>query len=778
MGDTATTRKPRAETLLDVTPLLAMLAQWPDAILLFDSDARLYWSNTRALRLIGTERADTRGLGAPALGLPWLMAPEQFVAASSGTIVQFRAGPVETPHRYDVCLRRIEVGDARHAVVCTVAEHVGATALASGSEREQSFDAAQAGMWRWDLQSGEAFVDEAWCRHQHLDPCGGAEHEARWAGQIHPDDSTDYRRRLAELRSGAATYFEDEYRILTLENQWLWILQRGRVVARAADGTPLRVIGICIDIDRRKREETASKANESRLATALWGARAAFWQWHLPTDVRTMSPMWYAMTRYTREQWDSITDPWLTRLHPDDRDVVIAAVDRYCSGAADSLEYEYRLKIASGEWKWMLDRARAVEWDLEGNTAVIMGVSLDIDAQKRAEVELRASEDRLQTAVWGARMGLWETDLSTDTTRWFDHWCAQYGIDPCEGADHQRRWLANIHPSDAAGAAQRYQNHLDGEQDFYDSEYRVKTSNGSWRWIYARARITERDENNAPRRMVGVCMDVDARCQAEMQKHFTQPWLETALSVARGAMWHWQVEPFEVTYTDSYYRLFGFDPLIGRAQQRFWYNHLHPEDRERATQIAQGLVDGKTELYEQEYRVRCADGRWMWVLDRACVLLRDAQGKGQQMVGFVLDFTERRAQREALRATDQLFRYATMAARGMIFEVDFATGQISRICASSPLGYHPDEIGNSRADWIALVHPEDLPTFDAARPMIDSETSSGHAEYRVRHKDGHWVRVRTSAVTLTDAAGVPMRRVGFLQVLSGPDQTRCFQALT
>src|SRR5580658_7406506 len=472
MGETASTRELRAPIALETPPLLAMLEQWPGAVLLFDADARLHWCNESARALSTSRREELRGLGAPGLGLAWVMAPEQFIAVLSGQEQQFRAGPPEAPQKYEVRMRRVSLSGTRSAVMCLVEPHAMRNEE-TGSEREQSFDAAQAGIWRWDLATDEASVDEAWCRHQQLNPCADGEHPTRWALQIHPDDSPDYRRRLAELRSGASAYFEDEYRILTRDNRWVWILQRGRVVARNTDGTPQRVIGICLDIDRRKREETASKANEARLATALWGARAAFWQWHLPTDVRTMSPMWYAMTRYTREQWEKVSNPWLSRVHEDDREEVVRAVDQYRKGSVDSLEYEYRLKVASGEWKWMLDRARAVEWDLDGNPMVIMGVSLDIDAQKRAEMALRASEVRLQTTVWGARMGLWETDLANDDTRWFDNWCAQYGIDPCEGPKHQERWVANIHPADAAdaaGATQRYQDHLEGRQDFYDSE--------------------------------------------------------------------------------------------------------------------------------------------------------------------------------------------------------------------------------------------------------------------------------------------------------------------
>jgi PAS domain S-box-containing protein len=770
MSDTATNRQLRASTPVDKKALLlAVLEQWPGAILLFDADARLHWCNESARQLSPLRREDLRGLGAPGLGLPWVMAPEQFVAALSGSQLQFRAGPTEEPQKYDVRLRRVDLGGVRDAVLCIVEQHATATEEATRSEREQSFDAAQAGMWRWNIQTDEASVDEAWCRHLQLNPCSGADHAHRWSVQIHPDDSADYRRRIAELRSGATAYFEDEYRILTLDNRWVWILQRGRVVARDADGTPQRVIGICIDIDRRKREETASKANEARLATALWGARAAFWQWHLPTDSRTMSPMWFAMTRYTREEWDKLTDPWLSRLHPEDHAPVIKAVEDYRSGVVDSLEYEYRMRVASGEWKWMLDRARAVEWDLEGNPAVIMGVSLDIDAQKRAEMALRASEVRLQTAVWGARMGLWETDLVTNSTRWFDDWCSQYGIDPSEGQDHTSRWLANIHPADAAAAVQRYQDHLDGKQDFYDAECRIRTIEGQWRWIYFSGRVTERDENNTPLRIVGVCMDIDARRRAEMQKHFTQPWLEKALEVARGGMWHWRVEPHEVTYTDSYYRLFGIDPLAGRSQSRFWYDNIHPDDRERASAVANDMMAGKTETYEQEYRMRRADGRWMWVLDRACAMARDERGKAQQLVGFVIDFTERRAQREALRASEEIFRYATMTGGGTIVEVDFITGRLKGFGSERLLGYRSEELGTVMREWEAEIHPDDVALFRAYRSAHSIQGHSTVIEYRVRHKHGHYVRVRGAGVTITDGDGKPSRRISFLQAVEAPD---------
>ena len=117
----------------------------------------------------------------------------------------------------------------------------------------------------------------------------------------------------------------------------------------------------------------------------------------------------------------------------------------------DSVEFEYRFQTASGEYRWMQDRGRAVEWDLSGRPVLVIGVTLDIDATKRAEAHLASSEHMLETAAWGAGIGLWETNFVTDTTRWFNDWCDRHDIDPCDGGGHVSRWDENLHPGRRAG---------------------------------------------------------------------------------------------------------------------------------------------------------------------------------------------------------------------------------------------------------------------------------------------------------------------------------------
>ena len=261
-------------------------------------------------------------------------------------------------------------------------------------QRDRAIAAAGVGIWQWDVRAGEASFDPLWCRGVGIDPHAWA--SGGWHRNVHPDDLADLRKRLTELAANGANPFEAEYRLLTDDYRWVWILQRGRVIERDAEGRTLHVAGICIDIDERKREEVGQREHESRLATALWGARAAFWTWHVPTNKGTRSALWYAMTGYTREQWDSVPLPFTSRLHPEDREQTLAAARAHIEGRSESMESEYRIRTADGGWKWMLGRGRSVEWDLEGKATLVIGVSLDIDAQKQAEQQLLHGETRFE----------------------------------------------------------------------------------------------------------------------------------------------------------------------------------------------------------------------------------------------------------------------------------------------------------------------------------------------------------------------------------------------
>ena len=240
------------------------------------------------------------------------------------------------------------------------------TALAAAAplpaEFRSALELAQAAVWDWHVSADRFQVDEAWLRALGVDLYTSVMPCAEWKRRIHPDDLGAFIAATDSCNHGGDR-FECEYRLLAAGHRWLWVLHRGRVVQRERDGSAQRITGLVLDIDRRKSEEVARSDSESRLATALWGARAAFWQWHVPSNARTSSPLWLAMTGYSRAQWDAMPNPWFSNLHPDDRDRVDKQLQEHAQGDRDSVEFEYRFQTAGGEYRWMQDRGRAVEWE-------------------------------------------------------------------------------------------------------------------------------------------------------------------------------------------------------------------------------------------------------------------------------------------------------------------------------------------------------------------------------------------------------------------------------
>ena len=538
---------------------------------------------------------------------------------------------------------------------------------AGDTQRRRAIAATHVGSWHRHLGTGVAQVDVGWCQALGLDPCTGDDHIERWARRIHPDDAARFLRAHLEMQDASAARheFELEYRILTLDSRWLWLLQRGRVLRRDDEERPLEVAGICIEIDARKRAEVEAHENESRLATALWGARAAFWQIHRPSDTAFRSPLWYAMTGYTQEAWEEQSQPWLSRVHPDDQPLVQRLIDEHLEGRSQHLELKYRLRCANGAWKWIMDRGRVVEWDFDGQPVALIGVSIDIDEQKRAELALRSTEARLETAIWGAGVGLYELDCTTGATRWLNDWCSRFDIDPCEGEDHVDRWDSHIHPADLGTARVRFSGHLEGREEYYDAEYRIRTRAGAWRWIFERGRVVERDAAGQALRLVGTCMDIDERKRAALVAEESQLRLRQSEQLLSAVTAH---APIWLMLLDTEVRIafinrpIGAEPtegLIGRCFYDFFDQKAQADLRALYTAVlADGVPrTGEIEFVAPDGRVRLFDHRVAPVLEGGRIAALSVSGT---------DITERRAAEASVQHSEALLQTVAAHAHELI----------------------------------------------------------------------------------------------------------------
>lgn len=149
--------------------------------------------------------------------------------------------------------------------------------------------------------------------------------------------------------------------------------------------------------------------------------------------------------------------------------------------------------------------------------------------------------------------------------------------------------------------------------------------------------------------------------------------------------------------------LLGYPCGPARDDPGFWGEKIHPDDRQRVLRHMSGLA-GKGSA-SCEYRLRCADGSYKWVLDGA-VMLRDQQGSPLEIVGAVHDITDRKALDEGIWEHEAFLETLLESASKGLFVVDENFRLVYLTAACQAL------LGLSTADWVRverglMFHPMD-----------------------------------------------------------------------
>jgi diguanylate cyclase (GGDEF)-like protein/PAS domain S-box-containing protein len=191
----------------------------------------------------------------------------------------------------------------------------------------------------------------------------------------------------------------------------------------------------------------------------------------------------------------------MRRIFDDNKDVTIEALMRLKTG----VEIPY------------LFHGRAVTI---GGKRYCIGVGRDISERKRAEHEIRAAKERLDLALVGSSLAMWDWDLTNNMVYFNKGWATLLGAPEQESVVNGEQVLAWTFKDDQEKMRAALELAIKGENNEFNCEYRVPDIDGNWMWLHTRGAITERDANRHARRMTGTSSNITKRKLAEERAEY------------------------------------------------------------------------------------------------------------------------------------------------------------------------------------------------------------------------------------------------------------------
>ncbi len=302
---------------------------------------------------------------------------------------------------------------------------------------DRALSGCRLGVWDWDLVTGETFFSNEWKRMLGYKPGDLEPTIETWRALALPQDLAASDAAIAAHLAGETEEYRAECRMRDSDGNIKWVLDRGRVVERGADGTPLRMIGTHDDITLLKRREAELVESRERLRRIASLIPGVVFQFEMNANGATHFP--YVSEGICR--FDSVTPAQaedaafvFSRVHPDDA----AAVTESMMQSAASMtvwDIEFRLRATDKEpERWLHSVANPQPGESEDGSILWHGYVSDVTERKRTDLALERRTLALQ--------------LANEDLEQFNHIAAHDLKEPLRSIRRFGDWIADELPAD------------------------------------------------------------------------------------------------------------------------------------------------------------------------------------------------------------------------------------------------------------------------------------------------------------------------------------------
>jgi len=373
------------------------------------------------------------------------------------------------------------------------------------------------------------------------------------------------------------------------------------------------------------------------------------WSWDILNNIVTWSDSLYSIYGLNKKEFKATFEGYQELLHPEDREMVFNKIQEVLNTHADT-EFEERIIRPNGEVRYLKSWGKLKCEN--GKPISMIGACLDITESKKTQEKLLAGESRLRSLVDAQTMSneryayvnkatndaIYDWDIVANHLDWGEAFSRVFGYHTIGTEFPLEKWIEMVHPDDIGAINASLEDVLKNTLEInWMADYRLRKGNGDYAFVEENGYILRNDDGIAIR-MIGVLRDITQRREHELKIKEHLGRYNAVSKATSDAIWDYNLLTKEVIWNNGIKEIFGYDHVDGKYE--WWYDHVHPEDVKRITDIVELTIKERRSRWSGEYRFRCADGTYKFVLDRG-FLMFDDNGHAIRMIGAMQDITER-----------------------------------------------------------------------------------------------------------------------------------------
>jgi diguanylate cyclase (GGDEF)-like protein/PAS domain S-box-containing protein len=349
-------------------------------------------------------------------------------------------------------------------------------------------------------------------------------------------------------------------------------------------------------------------------------------------------------------------------------------------------------------------------------------------------------QQMLDAAERLAQLGHWTLDIATQQPWWSPQVFTILRRDPALGEPPFSEHARYVHPDDWPRLERAVADCCE-HQTPYDLQLRIRRDDGSEGHVRVHGVALDQADVGVTQ-LVGFVLDVSQQATLEQALRKREADYRLLVEEQNDLIVKVDAEGRFLFVSPGYCQTFGKreEELIGQGFMPL----VHPEDRARTEAAMASLQRPPYRCYLEQRAMTDEGWRWFGWSDSAIL---DDHGQVSAIIGAGRDIHERKLAELELQRTQRILDLALESGGIGTYRADFETGEVNvddRYLAQ--LGYARGELEPSQEWWIANVHPEDLASFaDQSEQVMRGGLNDFTAEYRFRHRDGHWVWLQDHA---------------------------------